>query len=1258
MNFKTTFLLIVLAGAGGGAWYWLEMRRPEEKSSATAEFLVTSLKPDKITRIEIARGKDSRVVLEKTADGWYLPGKWPARPQETEQWIETLAALRSRFTPTTLEEGTSLKPYGLDGDPLTVKITAGDEGHTLRFGEAPDESNRFSRPTYLRLGAKPEIVRLGPGVLAALDRPLDYFRQRRLFPYERVLREEDAKEKVEQVVAAEIEIESQRSKFKIAKKRDEWLLKEAYSKKDKEWKRAASEDRLDPAKRDALLRGFPDFWADKFVEDKDKTLKDYGLDEPEHVLTVRGAGKTTMKLLVGKVSDTKIRTGAKPPPNQFGMPPKMPEIIREEYRYAKLADNPQIFEFKSNKLSDVAIDAGDLRDPRLARFKRDDVKRLEIKFGDQTLSFVKYKEKPDDKDSREKWRLDGPAKQDVETSVVEDFVEKLIDLRVDDREMLDDADPKTVGLDKPTGRIQISLEEVDKSAPKAADPKDQKKKPREIVMQLGVKEKEKNKVYARVDHWARINELDGDFLKLVERSELAYRPRELWKFDRDEIKKITIQADGPPYQVERGDKGWTITGTGGSAGETMADFADELARLRVERFEAKATKDAKELAKFGLDKPAFQLTFAGKDGKPRTLEIGGKLEGKDGGRFAKLADGDAVFVLNEKFAANLRKDAFDFLDKTLLSLNPTGIERIRYQGTAPFELELKGNRWQVVKSPAGDFAADDQMLKLAVSPLAGLRADKYVEVGPKIDWAKYGLAPPSLTIVVTARPEEKDKDKLDNLFKDKFDDLFKDKEKEKDKDKEKGKEKNGKDREHTIELGKDAEGGGRYARIDKKDAVVVLDAVTTEQLVRTHLDFLDPRVLRFDGDAVVSIERKMTGGDLELAKREDNWQMIKPGIRDADNLTIFDVLRRASTLKANRIADFPAKDLAKFGLDKPAAVITVHVELDGSPSKHVIKLGSLVTDAKKKETGERFAIIDDQKMVVVLSAELSKSLAAPAFYFADRNLAAFSNADQIEMARGSRKAVFSRGDKGWEMTAPTKAAAESSALDDLLRNVQRLRADEIVAEKAPDLKKFGLDQPAAQFRFKSGGDEKLHLIVGALENDQPGARRYAKLGDKNTIFLLNAKLTARAVGEFRAREPIPPFEFGKATAITITEGAQKPFTLEKKDKEWRVAGDAKPNIKSDAVFETVITVASLRAKHWVADDKTDLKKYGLEPPAWKIEVQIEGGKRELWLGGFEDKSKRYYAMTPGVAGVFVLDESDGAILARPLSAYVEAEKKK
>jgi hypothetical protein len=1054
-------------------------------------------------------------------------------------------------------------------------------------------------------------------------------------------------------------VESPRSKFTIAKKGDEWLLKDAYEKKDKDWKRKATEDRLDPNKRDALLRGFPDLWADKFIDNKNKSLKDYGLDEPDYILTARTGAKDAIRLLVGKVSDTKVRTGSKPPPSPFG-PPKFPETVVEEYRYAKLDKNDQVFEFKTTKLRDITLDVGDLRDARLARFKRDDVKRLEIQFGDLTLRFVKAKEKPEDKDSAEKWRLETPSKQDVETSAVDDFVEKLTDLRVDEREILDDADPKTVGLDKPAGRIKISLEESDKNAPKAADPKDQKKKPREIVLLLGVKEKDKDKVYVRVDNWPRINEVGGDFLKLVERSELAYRPRELWKYERDEIKKITIQADGPPYEVEKGDKGWTVTGAGGSAGEAMADFAEELARLRVERFETKTPKETKDLAKFGLEKPAFTLTFSGKDGKPRTLQIGGKLEGKDGGRFAKLSDGDAVFVVNEKFASNLRKDAFDFLDKTLLRFKSDLIERVRYQGPTSFDLELKANRWQVVKSPAGDFAADEPMARAALSPLSPLRADKYVAVGPKIDWAKYGLAPPSLTITIKTRADDKDPDD----FKLKIDDKEQDKDKDKEKDKEKDKDKEKKNGEHVIELGKDAEGGGRYARIDKKEAVVILDAPTAEQLVRTHLDFLDPNVLRFDGEAVTSIERKMTGGDLELAKRDDNWQLIKPGIRDADNLTIFDLLRRTSALRAVRVADYPAKDLAKFGLDKPAAVVSVVVEIDGSSKKHVIKLGNLVTDAKKKETGERYAIVDDQNKVVVLAAELAKALAAPPLYFADRNLVSFSGADQIEWSRGTRKAVFTRGDKGWEMTSPAKANAESNALDDLVRTVQRLRADEIVAEKAADLKKYGLDQPAARLRFKSGGDEKLFLIIGGEENNQPGARRYARLGDRNVVFLLSAKMTAKMLDEFRAREPIPAFPFAKATAITVSENGKKPFTLEKKEiekdkeKEWKVAGDPKAKVNTEAIFDAVITMGSLRAKSWISDDKTDLKKYGLESPTWKIEVQIEGGKRELWLGGFEDKSKRYYALTPGVAGVFVINESDGTLLTRPLSAYLEADKEK
>jgi type 1 glutamine amidotransferase len=437
---------------------------------------------------------------------------------------------------------------------------------------------------------------------------------------------------------------------------------------------------------------------------------------------------------------------------------------------------------------------------------------------------------------------------------------------------------------------------------------------------------------------------------------------------------------------------------------------------------------------------------------------------------------------------------------------------------------------------------------------------------------------------------------------------------------------------------------------------VLLDAQTTDRLVRSHLDFLDHRVLRFDGDAVTTIERKMKDADLELARREDNWQITKPGIRDADNLTVFDILKHSSSLRASRIAEFPAKDLAKYGLDKPIAVVTFQLEVDGAGSKHVIKVGDSVKDSAKKDTPERYALVDDKAMVVVLPAELSRHLVAPLLYFADRNLASFSNVDRAELTSATRKAVFSRSARGWKMTQPIEADAEDAAIDELVRSLQRLRADEIVAEKSADLKKFGLDQPFLRWRFSSGDNEQLHLIIGAPENDQPGARRYAKLNDKNQVFLLSSKVTAKAQSECRGRSVWhPSFDADAVSKLTIS-AADKTFALNRKEKKWQLADDPKGKVNEQAVANTLNILESLKAVRYVVDAKADLKPYGLDKPAWKVEVELAKDKRTLWLGAFEDKSKRMFATVPGTGAVFVLDEIDALILARPLSAYVEEKK--
>ncbi len=1217
MNLKTTIALLLAMAVGAGAWIWVENRNRTPAASETIDFMEKSLVDGKMSRVEVLRGDKSQFVLEYVNGEWTLPGNWPTRSIEASQWIKLFTSLRTRYAPTALEEKADLKPYGLDANPLVVKVTSGDVTHTLRFGEEPGETNRFARATFVRLGDKPEVIRLGPGVVNALDRTRDYFQQHRIFEATRVAKEGSPREKVEQIVAKSIDVSAAKTKYTIQKRDDDtWIVLSAQTKKDDKWEDAYANDRVDPDKLSGILTGFTDLWVEEFLEAKDKSLNELGLKDPEYSLLVTRAKGAPTRLLIGKAVPKKDedKTEAEPPPP---LPVKQKKPKEDaEYRYAKLEKSDQIFKVKTAKLDEIAVAADALRDPKLARLKTEDVSRLELQAGGQTLVFVHRKDDPKDKDAKKKWRMEQPSKEEIESKQVEDLLEKITNLQARDDSIIDKKKDADFGLDKPAGRITITVEEP-------ADPKkkdDEAKKERTIVLSLGQKTGEKDNVFIRVDAWPRINRVGDEILTLAKRSDVAYRPRELWKLDREAITRITIGAKGNLYHLDRKDNTWRATGPVDMeiTGSEPDGLLDELTTLRAERFEARKPAD---WAKYGLDKPAFQLSVVAKDGKPREIELGNREATKEGGRFARFKGGDIVFVLSDKIASNLRSDPMDFLDKNLASLDPEKIERIRYSGPSSFTLERKGKEWQITDAPIPTASVDKDAIDSILKGWQKLRAERFVAVGPKIVWSNFGLEKAAtITVTESGGAEAKAKD-------------------------------------YVLELGKDAKGdGGRYARFGRKDSVFVLNGFVAEILARSHLDFVDTRMVRpFDPDGVAVVDRKMAGGDLELARRDDAWQFVRPTVREADNLTMFELLRRVSQLQAKRVAAVDVKDLQPYGLDKPFAVITFSFDPDGIGKKHVIKLGNLTKDDARREKDERFAMVDDKPMVVVLPADLTNQLIAPSLFFADRNIASFSRVDRAELTRGSRKLTVVRDAKSWQIAEPLKADADSAALDELVRLLQRLRAEEVVADKGADLKKYGLDTPVAEWKFKLGTEDRLHLIVGGRELGDSSERRYAKLGNKQTVFLVGPKLAGRLTQEIRSRKVWTPIKSDAITELKVT-GSKGAFILQRKDKTWEIDGMPKAKAKASAVASLLDTLELLEAHHFAADAKPDLKLFGLEKPSATIEISLGKEKRELRIGGMEDKSKRPFAMIAGTDTVFVLDEVDNVIITRPVTNYIDEAK--
>src|SRR5205823_1455567 len=149
---------------------------------------------------------------------------------------------------------------------------------------------------------------------------------------------------------------------------------------------------------------------------------------------------------------------------------------------------------------------------------------------------------------------------------------------------------------------------------------------------------------------------------------------------------------------------------------------------------------------------------------------------------------------------------------------------------------------------------------------------------------------------------------------------------------------------------------------------------------------------------------------LELVKKDDGWHLSKPAEERADDQAVQGLVARLAGLRARRIADYPARDLGKYGLDKPQAVVQIKLAAEGKPAMHVIKLGK-----SAGPEGGRFAQVDGRPAVAVLPGGLAGELEAGPLGFRDRTLARFADADRIRLEQGPRRAVFGKVEGTWKL---------------------------------------------------------------------------------------------------------------------------------------------------------------------------------------------------------------------------------------------------
>jgi hypothetical protein len=751
---------------------------------------------------------------------------------------------------------------------------------------------------------------------------------------------------------------------------------------------------------------------------------------------------------------------------------------------------------------------------------------------------------------------------------------------------------------------------------------------RAYTLDIGNTRPGKPEVFARLDRGA-VLALGNATLEQLTTGAVGLLPLKVWDAPVDKITSVEITRSG-----ESARDSFSLTKTGANWNLTLPFTAPvppanahpllaTLGNLTAVKYHALSTTND---AEFGFDKPFIKLKLAFNEKKPQAMEevqvvktvlIGGTTPDSRS-RYARLDTPNApVFVVPSSFVATAQTPPLALPDRTLLSLTPAQIAKVRI---AP---EKPEDAFTLTRDDKGKWAAEGISFSVDAERITGLTGAvaflpvmRLAAYGEGIKWADFGLEKPDTTITITTGGE--------------------------------------KPQTHTILLSKADATGERFARVDDKAAVAVLPAFTAENLVRKKFEYADRALLTFDPTTLTGLARTVGKDTLEVAPAAAiGWDIVKPAKQKADQQFVEELAETLSRLRAERVAGYGKKDevFKQYGLEPAAAVITVTVGEKAEQKTFRLSdpIGPTLID------GDRYVAVESPNaeiIVGVLPAVVANKLVAPAVAFRDHTLAKFVDADKIVLERGDRKITFAKVGVTWKVTEPLATAAESAELEALVADLGKLRVDTWVAEKGKDLKEFGLEKPEAKWTVFDGEKVVLVLLLG---NKAPDGRVHVASDKGELIGLLDISTTNRVLAEYRQRK-VWDVDAAQVDSLEIAKGESR-FLLTKAGMQW-VDPLTADTIDVRVVNELLGSLGALKAERYVLDKDADPKLFGLEKPDTTLTVSSRGGmmKRVLEIGnvvGGTDGKQRYARIVDkDRTDVFILSAADTTRLTRDRGVYV------
>ena len=361
------------------------------------------------------------------------------------------------------------------------------------------------------------------------------------------------------------------------------------------------------------------------------------------------------------------------------------------------------------------------------------------------------------------------------------------------------------------------------------------------------------------------------------------------------------------------------------------------------------------------------------------------------------------------------------------------------------------------------------------------------------------------------------------------------------------------------------------------------------------------RVFSAEAADVTALELKRPDDTVALKRDGEAWRLTVPIAARGNRATVDETLTTILTAKIDREIDAKPASLADFGLEKPAAQVSLTLK-DG---KQVgIDLGA------KSPTGVWvYAREQGKPAVFVLGDSVLREATRPVVDFRDRTILAFERRDVtgVDIVTDTDTIAVEPAADKWRITRPVALPADTAEMNDLLDKLSTAKVKEFVAEAPRASQSYGLERPV-RVSVHTGKDKdraSRTLLIGRVDAEKKGV--YAMREGETSVLLLPediGKLVPRNVGASRNKQLID-FERDRIARVDV-ESPKGLVTLVKEKDRWSItAPEALPADQVEA-GALLARLRELRAQAFLSDDASAVPRY-LPKAAVKVTLTEQGG---------------------------------------------------